>query len=231
MANLRGAAARFLMRKQIEPTPKGIRPNPAYTVEFYEGLVRKTAGRIAPHVENEYDDLCSLYRIKVWQALQSFDPAKSKVPIENYVFSCMVNLTKDLRKKLKRYETYIEDHCQGPGADDGSRVDAFHEKYLSVDDDDLFTELASWESFRLPSTINEQEQRVLLLLYHEYSYAEVALRLGITKQDVTACAKSIRDKMEDWRPSRAAVQAPPERPLRASQKPLWSSAPDLPSAA
>lgn len=202
--------------------------DPRYGVEFYEGLVRKTAARIEPYVEEDFDDLCSLYRIKVWRALESFDQSKSRVPVERYVFSCVMNLSKDLGKKMKRNFAYIEDFTSpSPEQDQAHHAhgDKFIDRYLSVDDDDVFSELPSWDSFTLPATLVETEVKVLVLLYQDYGYAEVALRLGITKREVTVTAKSIRDKMEDWRPTRQADPAPAAPPASARQTVASPSAP------
>lgn len=184
-----------------------------HRVEFYEGLVRKTAARYEPYVEEEYEDLCSLFRIKAWRALESFDPEKSRIPVERYVFSCMVNLGKDLLKKHKRNEAYIEDFA----GEDESGVDHFESQYLAQDEDSAFRELTSLDQPLIPSTLTSVEVRVVLLLYCDRSYAEIALAVGVAKRDVAAAVKSVKEKMADWRPTPDASpdQAVPRTPTPA----------------
>lgn len=186
--------------------------DPRYAVQFYEGLCRSTAARYVGKVEEDYEDLVSLFRIKAWRALESFDPAKSKVPVERYVFSCMVNLGKDLLKKKKRNEAYIEDyrHNNQTGKDVADRFDA---QYLRQDEEAAFREL-TLDKPLIPSTLDETECSVLALLYYDYSHAEIALRLSITKREVAAVVKQIREKMADWRPSSGDHQVRPSDPGR-----------------
>lgn len=178
--------------------------DPRYAVQFYEGLCRSTASRYVNLVEEDYEDLVSMFRIKAWRALESFDPAKSKVPVERYVFSCMVNLGKDLLKKKKRNEAYIEDyrHNAQTGTDVTDRFDA---RYLRLDEEEAFAELP-FDQPLIPSTLDETECKVVALLYLDYSHAEIALRLGLAKREVATAVKQIKEKMADWRPSAAASQ-------------------------
>ena len=68
----------------------------------YEGLVRATAARYVGKVEAmDFDDICSVLRIKVWQALVKFDPAKCRTNEEGFVFMCVRNRCKDLVKRQK----------------------------------------------------------------------------------------------------------------------------------
>lgn len=152
----------------------------------------------------------SLFRIKAWRALESFDPAKSKVPVERYVFSCMVNLGKDLLKKKKRNEAYIEDYRLIKGSDSES-TDRFDGRYLRLDEEAAFDELP-FDKPLIPSTLDGIERRVVALLYYDYSHAEIALRLGISKREVATAVKQIREKMADWRPTTPEDQVVPSAP-------------------
>jgi RNA polymerase sigma factor (sigma-70 family) len=132
-----------------------------YTVEFYEGLCRKTASRYFPYVEESYEDIVQLLRIKSWQALKSFDPTKARQPVEGYVFQCLVNRCKDLLRKKKRNELYIEDLAPNvnivmPGSSSGGQIDgaprdSFEARYLARDQnladvlDDAVSELGLGE--------------------------------------------------------------------------------------
>ena len=63
----------------------------------------------APHVQEEYEDIVSVLRIKVWRALCAFDPARSSMPVQRYVFSCVKNQAKDLVKKRRRTQAQHRD--------------------------------------------------------------------------------------------------------------------------
>lgn len=172
-------------------------------VAFYEGLVRTTAARIHHVVGAPYDfeDVCQELRLKVWQALGSYDPARSRQPRKGYVLSCVFNRKKDLLKYGTRRQrvtvTYIEDD----------------ERPLAVD-----AALDGIEdSFRLPTTVTEAESHVVLLLYLNYSEREIATVMGVRKNDIDVLIESVRTKLADWRPSGAQRAVPA---LTAAQRRL-----------
>lgn len=184
--------------------PRYLRPRKdPERVEYYEGLVRKTASMYEGIVQEEYEDLCSILRIKCWRALESFDQSKSRVPIQNYVFSCVRNQVKDLLKRKRRNDLYIEDIA--PGIEHGApgspaNRDRFEMRYMKAEEDEAFAEILA-ETPLIPSTLNGPEQRVLTCLYLEYSHAEVSEALSLTPREVARAVRAIKDKLADWKPS------------------------------
>lgn len=178
---------------------------------FYEGLVRKTASMYERLTEEEFDDLCQILRLKVWRALGTYDPSRSKLPIERYVFSCVRNQCKDLVKKKRRNELFIEDVAPGsPGNAidfDSSLRNRFEAQYLMVREDEAFADLP-FDQPLIPSTLTHDELQVMGLLYLDYGQTEIALRLAMTKREVAAAVKALREKMSDWKPS-TGVEAQP----------------------
>jgi RNA polymerase sigma factor (sigma-70 family) len=180
-------------------------------VEFYEGLVRKTASIYTRYVEYEFDDVAAMLRIKVWQALEAYDPARSRMTVERYVFMCVKNKCKDLVDLRRRNELYIEDLTVADGQGNELR-DAFESRYLSSSGD---TEHVEAGTPVIPSTLTPVERDVLALLYLDYSQREAAAQLGIRRNEMERAVKAIRQKMADWRPTAAAPVPPPPLPIAA----------------
>lgn len=173
-------------------------------LEFYEGLCRKTASMYEAFVEEEFDDLCQIFRLKAYRALGTFDASRSAMPVERYVFSCIRNQVKDVLKKERnvqrrdgRSELFIEDITSGG---ETTASDWFDAKYLSEREDQAFP-LDAFDKPLIPSTLSHDEKSIVALLYVEWSQTEIALRLGLTKREVALGVKAIREKFEDWRPS------------------------------
>lgn len=176
-----------------------MKPSP-HQVEYYEGLVRKTAAMTVPLVEDEYEDIVQVLRVKCWRALCAYDPSRSKLPVERYVFSCMRNQVKDLLKRKRRNLLYIEDQKSTQAGD--VSTDHFEAAYL-VDErsfDGVEAELPL-----IPCTLSDLERQVLALLYADYTQVETALRLGVPRNEVERAVRSIRSKMADWRPGVTAA--------------------------
>src|SRR4051794_8115324 len=102
----------------------------------YEGLVFRTAQMYAPFVDDDEEDVRQALRIKVWQALLAYRPrsletpdVKGRTPRDKYVFMCVTNQVKDLLKRKKRQEDFIEDKTP----DDVQR-EKFVAKHLAVDE-------------------------------------------------------------------------------------------------
>lgn len=170
-------------------------------IPYYEGLIRRTAAMCAPRVEVEYEDIVAIFRIKVWRALEAFDASRSHMPVERYVFSCVKNQEKDILKRKRRHELYVEDV---------RATDArFEESYLAVEEDDVFAEVER-ELPLIPSTLTDVERQVIVHLYRDLSQRETALLLGLSRSEMERAMRSIRMKMADWRP------AAPERALEAA---------------
>jgi RNA polymerase sigma factor (sigma-70 family) len=172
-------------------------------IPYYEGLIRTTAAMCAPRVEVEYEDIVSIFRIKVWRALEAFDPTRSRMPVERYVFSCVKNQEKDLLKRKRRGELYIED-VRGPG--EGGQ-DAFEEAYLAAEDDYAGVER---ELPVIPSTLSQLERQVIVRLYSGLTQRETAFAMLLTRSEMERTMRDIRTKMADWRPSA------PERALEVA---------------
>lgn len=178
-----------------------------YSVEFYEGLCRKTASIYVKYVEEEYEDLVQLLHIKCWRALGTYDPAKATQTVDKYVFMCMKNLCKDLLKKKKRDELFIDDVAPtSAGSGDWAHDlrDSFDRRYLGVEEEHVFGELVEGLPL-IPSTLTELEREVVCLLFSDYSQKEVAHRLEIDRNLVGRAVKSIRVKFADWAPSPPAL--------------------------
>lgn len=172
-------------------------------IEYYEGLVVKTASMIAPYVEMEFEDIAQMLRYKVWRGIESFDPAKSKVPRRSYVFSCVVNQKKDILARKRRGVLYIEDLVSN---DDGDQDDGFHGDYLSVDTDVAYAEVEN-EAIALPATLNFMERQVVLQLYLGTTPMELSRQLGISVRRLNATIAEVRAKMADWRPEQPEVRS------------------------
>lgn len=181
----------------------------------YEGLVRKTAGIYAPRIGEEYEDFCQILRLKVYEALLSYDPSRSKLSERNYVFSCVLNRVKDFQRKEKvRKEqgfarpVLIEDvaptngHHDTGGADEGQLRDRFEHEYLSTDPD-LIVETLAPEVPTIPSTLDRQERRVIVLLYTGWKQVEIGQLLGLNRSQIIRVVGQIRTKMADWDPGLA----------------------------
>lgn len=179
-------------------------------IEFYEGLVQKTAARYLVRIRErapdlEFDDVCQILRLKAWRGIESFDPARATQPINEYVFSCVFNQVKDLIKRKPRGDLFIEDVTRLSGSDrDVSVRESFDAQYLTETEEEAFAEILA-ETPLIPSTLSGIEQRVVVCLYLEYGQAEIAETLSLSKRDVARRVKSIKEKMADWRPSSPAA--------------------------
>lgn len=174
----------------------------------FEGLIRQTAAMLDPLIEEDFDDIQQLLRVKIWKAVEKFDPARSKLPLKRYVFGCMMNYTKDLKKQdVRRKERqrgsllFIEDFV-GPERRD--QRDQFDAQYLAVVADVVYLHVED-EDPLLPNTLTDQERRLIALLCQDEdsSQAKLGRELGVGTKKVQALLKSIRLKMADWNPSEA----------------------------
>lgn len=177
-------------------------------IRHYEGLVRKTAARYVAFVEEDFEDICAIFRSKVWKALVRFDPERSKMTQDTFVFSCIKNQGKDLVKgsrseaaKHRRRDTFIEDEApSGARAANDYLRDSFEHQYLQLPSDAVYGRIDEGVLL-LPSTLTETERLVVGLLYLDYMQSEAIVLLGISKGVMERTMRSIRDKMADWRPS------------------------------
>jgi RNA polymerase sigma factor (sigma-70 family) len=156
-------------------------------IAFYEGLVRKTAAMIAPVVQEDYEDIVAILRIKVWRALVAFDPARARQPVERYVFMCVTNQKKDLLKRKRRLEVPLDDEYD-----------------VRIDSDVVYSEVEDATPV-IPCTLNTLERDLVARLYLGYTERQVAGLLGLTRSQMERALEGVRIKMADWRPSPAAV--------------------------
>jgi len=169
----------------------------------YEGLVRKTAAMYEGIVEEDFDDICQLLRIKVWRALVAFDPTKARQTRDQYVFMCLRNRVKDLVKKVRRNELFIEDIAPTREAQgDGSR-DRFEARYLLEAEETVFDCV---EKPLIPSTLTHRERVVVAYLYLDYSQVEIAEATDLSSKEIATSVVEIRTKMADWHPSPRQVE-------------------------
>lgn len=167
-------------------------------IEFYEGLVRKTSSMVQGKCEMEFEDVEQELRIKVFQALRSYDPARSRMSRRAYVFGCVKNRTKDLmkyggRRRAAGVPYLIEDLTPEPA--DRER---FERRYLSTDD--AFREVED-EPLELPDSLVGLEREVVLMLHLDYSHGEIAKELGITRPGVEKILLSVRVKLSHLAPA------------------------------
>lgn len=179
-----------------------VRAKDPFDISFYEGLIFTTASLYVPLVEEEFDDICQLLRMKVWRALELYDPRRSRMSVERYVFMCMKNRCKDLVTKHRRGDVYIEDQRRGKdrqGVAAGGTLDHFESQYLCADHDQMFGHVDE-DVPLVPSTLTPLERRVVVLLYRDRTQAEVVRTLDLRRSEMDRIMRAIRDKMADWRP-------------------------------
>jgi DNA-directed RNA polymerase specialized sigma24 family protein len=174
-------------------------------LEQFEGLIFKTTVRIKPYLEDDFDDVRQALRIKVWKAYESYDPARSKLPLQRYVFGCLVNFTKDLKKRRHRGLLYLSDFMQNDTGSERPVTGSFEATYLSVSEEEAFLHIED-EVPMLPNTLTSLEKRVIGFLMLDYSATEISRTLGIGPTRLRSIRNDIERKMMDWRPT--AVHAP-----------------------
>jgi RNA polymerase sigma factor (sigma-70 family) len=170
----------------------------------YEGLIFTTAARYSAYLDDELEDIQQLLRVKVWKSLGKFDPKRSKMDVENWVFSCVRNYVKDLLKSQYRrnkvrngHQGYIEDESQASTFEVRYFSETADEVYFCVEDEDI----------KLPSTLSEDERSVTCLLMLNLNQSEIARVLHVSRDQVRRHHESVKAKMADWRPAGSAPAA------------------------
>lgn len=175
----------------------------------FEGLIYSTAARYARILDDDLEDIQQNLRIKVWQALRAYDPARTSQPVESFVFACVTNRVKDMLKQQKR----LNDRRQGRQlyTDEvaGSNPDRFEQTYLSVDSDTVYFEVME-EKAQLPSTVTFFERSVIALLLLDMNQTEIAAVLCVTRARVRTAHAAVRVKMADWAPHPMMLDAVPQ---------------------
>lgn len=176
-------------------------------IAYYEGLVFTTAVRIVRGSDVDLDDVRQELRIKVWRALESYDPARCATSVKSYVFTCVVNGSKDVLKRKRHGELLIEDVAPDDflTAVERRRMPRsfFEHRYLGVEAEQVFGSVED-EGVLVPSTLTERERAMLLLLYYNWrepNASEVGRELGLTRSQVETTVNGLRAKLADWRPS------------------------------
>lgn len=165
-----------------------LKPQPT-DVAFYEGLCFKTASMYVGVLEDEFDDIRQVLRVKVWRALQSYDPGRSSLPIQRYVFSCVRNQVKDLVKRKRRNELYMEDFPE-----------AVQSRHLATTHDEVYGSVEDPVPV-MPNTLGDRERDVLSLLCSDFSQREAAAFMGLSRGEMERAVRGIRTKLADWKPS------------------------------
>lgn len=197
----------------VEPTHS---VNPAL-LERYEGLVKKTSSMYVGIIRQmDFEDICQVMRLRVWKALEAWDPnnAKTKKKLaagkserelrDAFIFGCVRNQAKDLVKRNKTQDLYIDDLAGQ--TDDGDLLrDRFEFRYLQEDAELVFQEAEEADPL-IPNTLSHNERLVLICAYLNYNGPETAERLGIGRRQVASTMRTLREKMSDWRPDGAAAE-------------------------
>lgn len=176
--------------------------DPTSDLAYYDGLIFKTATMLLPVAEDlrlglDLDDLQQLLRIKVWKALAAFRPERARgLSRENYVFMCLRDQAKDIAKRKRRAERYLDDIAPAAAPDLNSR---FAGRHLSVSAEATFFEVE--DEFRMPNTLNRLEREIVVRLYRDYSQKEIIVELGLGIREMESAVRSIREKLADWRPA------------------------------
>jgi RNA polymerase sigma factor (sigma-70 family) len=181
-------------------------------LERYEGLVIKTSSMYVGIIRQmEFEDICQILRVKVWRSLEKFEPGRypldrRQLAMDSFIFGCVRNQVKDLLKRNKTQDLYIDDLAPsdggrvGSGGPDGATRDRFEFRYLQADRDQVFQGAEESDPL-IPNTLNDNERLVLVCLYRGYNGPETAERLGIGRRQVAAILRTLREKMGDWKPN------------------------------
>jgi DNA-directed RNA polymerase specialized sigma24 family protein len=117
---------------------------------------------------------------------------------------------KDLLKRRRDDNLMIED-MRARSVVDGAGSDyftsGFDARYLSSEEEEAFAEVLD-DDVLIPSTLSEDERKVLVCMYLEYTQADMADKLSLSRKEVATAVKNIRIKMEDWRPTPVPVEQP-----------------------
>ena len=186
-------------------------------LQDFEGLVIATARIYAGRLRYEEDDLEQELRVKVWQAMRSYSPTRSPLPIQRYVFTCLTNRIKDMKRdaarEVARRERFgvsflhIEDCPVGHdenGRPMGTSASAFESLFMCVERDEVYGQIDCGK-FVLPSTLTDVEARVLVLLMLVWSRPEISRRLGISIYELNSVLRRLRIKLADWNPGECAT--------------------------
>lgn len=202
-------------------------PTNTTDVARYEALVRTTATMVMGKVEMDYDDICQRLRIKAWKAMQAYNGKRDRndIGVDRFVYACLQGEKKDLLKRVKRNDAYIEDIApEGEEGYENGHVTRynFEARYLMEGRDQAFRAVEE-ELPLIPSTLSRLERQIIHFLYLDYDYGEISSLLGIPRKEVAPLVRRIREKMADWMPD---VQRPESND--GTSRDLSQSAPQSP---
>lgn len=195
-------------------------------IPHYEGLIFTTTSQVVELVEEDFDDILQRLRITVWRALLAFDPERythlsawaQRERQRSYVFSCVQNMKKDVLKRVRRGDRYIEDEGGGaPGTNGDSNADRFEARYLTTPPDLVFSEVEE-DDLVLPSTLDCLERHVVVYLYTGRTQVETAVELGLTPNQMQTVMKRVRSKLADWKPSAVPARSNGHGPRAAEPR-------------
>ena len=171
----------------------------------YEGLVFKTAELFAAQVGYEREDMQQEIRIKIVKAKRVFDPTRSRMSERAYVFGCVANLVKDMKKLAARRAACMRvEHIEDHRARESGTLSHFEFLYMRVTEEDAYTLLSQ---FVMPSSVTDAERQMIALLVCGFDQQEIGDLLGMPRHRVTASFKGVREKLADWQPDRAPAVA------------------------
>ncbi len=176
------------------------------SIAEYEGLVYKTSEMFAAMVGLEREDMQQELRLKIVKAKRAFDPSRSKMSERAYVYSCVANFVKDLKKIAARRSVMRVEHIEDHRDEWAGSLSAFEFQYAHVTEDQAFTVLGR---FTMPATISDDERAICALAVLGYDQQEVADLLGRPRSYITTSMRNVRDKLADWKPpAEAPIPAP-----------------------
>lgn len=170
----------------------------------YEGLVHSTTRMFAERARMDEEDFAQELRLKVWQALERFDPNRSRLPEKRYVYAIMFNRVKDMIRYPRSRDLLIEDQLPAAEGSDGSSLlrDKFDAKFLATHEDAVAEAL--YGKGLVPEGISDFETEVLLLLYLDYQQVEIAPLLDVPLSRVKAAVRALREHLAPLRAGRPA---------------------------
>lgn len=177
----------------------------------FEGVIYTTSELIVDRgVEMDFDDVRQFLRVKVWAAIERYDPARSRLPFDRFVFGCIWNAKLDLLKRPRRYNESVEE--LRAERQDSLKFDA---KYLATTDDEEIFEGQAAEN--ILSDLSPLERQVVELRSTGLMLAEIEAELGLAPGQVQSTMRAVRKKLAHLRPKPRGQRTGPMRPLPAAE--------------
>lgn len=172
----------------------------------------KTAEMFADRVGLELEDMRQELWVKIIKARRAYSSSRSKMTERAFVYACVANLVKDLKRDAARRAngrlrvTYVEDYDIAIlGSDhEGEKGSWFEWRFQCVEHDEVYG-IVDDGPFTMPATVTPQEQEIVFLLVLGYAQTEIAAQLGWDYGDVVKAMRQLKQKLSDWRPSKLPV--------------------------